>query len=411
MHKSLARLVALTFAGVATTWCGYANAQTITLKEALQRAGAEAPTISALETDVEAAEGLERQAALRPNPEVSLDVENVGGSGAFRGFNSTETTLAASQRVELGGKRGARIRAARAETRVAELQAALAVAQLGADIRQNYAVAVGARSRLELARGIVERNRELARIARELVDAGREPPLRALRAEAALGEAEARLQEAEAADLSARIALASLWGSQSPPDAVVPEWPQFPDVIAIAPENTIAVQLAGAEADAANRVIAQERANAVPDLSLSAGVRRFEETGDRAFVAGASISIPLGNRNQGAISAAEARARGAEFRRAAATAEAARELASSRAEYQAAAARVATLEERSVPQAQEALRLAQIGYRNGKFTLIDVLDAAATLDDVRIALVEAQEARARAGANLQRLTATPEMMP
>jgi hypothetical protein len=55
----------------------------------------------------DAAEARARQAGASPNPELSLDVENFAGTGVFQGFRSTETTLAVSQRIELGGKRGA----------------------------------------------------------------------------------------------------------------------------------------------------------------------------------------------------------------------------------------------------------------------------------------------------------------
>lgn len=37
MHKGLARMVAIIVAGFATTWCGYANAQTITLSNGVQK--------------------------------------------------------------------------------------------------------------------------------------------------------------------------------------------------------------------------------------------------------------------------------------------------------------------------------------------------------------------------------------
>lgn len=176
----------------------------LSLNEALRLSGVEAtteladlnPRISAPQAEAEAARALVNQARLRPNPEISLEVENIAGSGAFSGLRATEYTASVGQRLELGGKRTARIRAAQAEARVSELRSELALAELAQSVRARYVSAVAAAAAVELAADILERSRELARIAGALVDAGREPPLRALRAQAALAEAQADLDAA-----------------------------------------------------------------------------------------------------------------------------------------------------------------------------------------------------------------------
>ncbi len=109
----------------------------------------------------------------------------------FSGLSATEYTLAVGQRIELGGKRGARVEAAEAQAQLADLRADLAGAEVGFLVRGRYvaaAAAAAAAARVELARDVVERNKELARIAGVLVEVGREPPLRALRAEAIRSE-------------------------------------------------------------------------------------------------------------------------------------------------------------------------------------------------------------------------------
>ena len=64
-----------------------------------------------------------------------------------------------------------------------------------------------------------------------------------------------------------------------------------------------------------------------------------------------------------------------------------------------------TLESQTLPQAEEASRLAQLGYQYGKFTLLDVLDAAAARDTAELGLLEAKVARAEAVITLLRLAA------
>ena len=151
--------------------------------------------------------------------------------------------------------------------------------------------------------------------------------------------------------------------------------------------------------------IGRERTLGVPDPTVSAGVRRFEESNDEAFVVGVSIPFPLRNRNQGNIAAAQAQARAAAAREAVATADYRQAVAEARADYFAAEAKADTLEGESLPQAEEALRLADIGYREGKFPLIEVLSVADARDDIRRSLIDAREAQGKAAALLIRLAA------
>lgn len=390
------------------------DASVVSLEEALDRTGvadgattdATNPRIVGPRAESEAARALVGQARLRPSPEVSLEVENIAGSGAFSGLSATEYTLAVGQRIELGGKRGARVEAAEAQAQLANLRAGLAGAELGFLVRDRYVAAAAAAARVELAQDVVERNEELARIAGVLVEVGREPPLRAMRAEAALAEARAELQATEAASLAARAGLASLWGEQGTPPLVPGDFPDIrPPGTVLVSATGLQLQVARAESTAAAAEIERERSLRVPDPVVSAGVRRFEENNDNAFLVGVSIPLPFGNRNQGNIAAAEARLRAANAREAVALADFEQAVTRARAEYLAAEARVETLSTTSLPQADEALRLVRIGYRNGRFPLIEVLSAAEARDAIREALIVAQEDRGQAAAELIRLAA------
>jgi cobalt-zinc-cadmium efflux system outer membrane protein len=71
----------------------------------------------------------------------------------------------------------------------------------------------------------------------------------------------------------------------------------------------------------------------------------------------------------------------------------------------AAEARVDALSGPSLAQAEEAVRLARIGYGAGKFSLLELLDAQAALTTAKTALIEARLDRARALAALIRAQA------
>ena len=87
---------------------GSALAAPVALADALAKGEIASPRLAEARARLEAAEARARQAGVGPNPEIGLVVENFGGSGPYRSFRSTETTLQISQRLELGGKRSAR---------------------------------------------------------------------------------------------------------------------------------------------------------------------------------------------------------------------------------------------------------------------------------------------------------------
>lgn len=388
-----------------------AQKDALSLDEALRRAGAVAdaeadnPRLIGPRADVEAAEALVGQARLRPNPEASFEAENVAGSGPFTGTQSSEYTLSAGLPIELGGKRAARIRAAESELAVARLRGEASLADLGQAVRERYVAAVAAQQRVALEQGVYDRNGELLRVARALVDAGREPPLHALRAESALAQAEAELKAAQAIALAARFSLGALLGGEGVP-SVDPAFPDLaPPAETLAAYSGLEPRIAMAEREAAQAAVGLERSLGRPDLTASAGLRRFEDSNDQALVFGVSVPLPLWNRNQGNVAAAGARARGAAAREAVALSDYRQQVAEARAAFLGARARGDTLEQKSLPQAEEALRLADLGYRNGKFALLDVLAAADARDTIRRSLIDAREEQGRAAATLIRLWA------
>lgn len=376
----------------------------LSLPQALAEATARSPTLVAVAADLEAARGRLKQAGYRVNPELSVDVENFAGSGAFSGFNGTETTVSINQRLDLGGRRSSRIASAQAALDVQALQLSIARADIEQSVRRQFALAVAARERLAVARSNEELARELARIASELVDAGREPPLRGFRAKAGLSRATAEANAAEAEELAARRTFAALLGAETPPAELIGAVIASP-VQSIDSTRTLAVRLAVAQTGLAEAELRQQRAAGRLDPSVGIGVRQISETGDRAIVAGFSVPLQIFDRNQGNIAAARSGVVAAGARRAAAIATASAEISNARTALDAAAGRVDALDGVAVPQAREALRLSELSYRAGKTALIELLDAQQTLSLAQSELIDARLAHAEAAAALARAAA------
>ena len=391
-------------AGAFIASSGAALAEPVSLAAALAKGAEQSPRVTQAKAQADAAEARARQAGVSPNPELSIEVENFAGSGAFQGLRSTETTLAVSQRLELGGKRSARVEVARAERDFAFLSYKTALADLDRDIRLAHAELRADEDRAVLARDNTAATEELVRIAKILVDAGREPPLRQLRAEATLAEAKAEQARTFGELLSSRRLLATLiWSEDNELSAMFAEEVAPPNVPVEAP--TLNEQLAIAQKSAAIARVRLARANAVPDVTASGGVRRFGEGRETALVAGVSIALPFRDRNRGNIEAAQSDSIAAESAAMLARTEANRMRYDARMMLGAAEMRYEALAGLGISQAEEALRLAQLGYNAGKFSLLELLDARNALNSAKLNLIQARFDRAEALAALIRANA------
>lgn len=397
-RRALLSVAAIAMAAYASA----ASAEPLTLAQALDRAGQSSQTLISARADVAAAEGRAVQADLLPNPEFGLEVENFAGTGALSGLGEAESTVTLGQRFELGGKRSARQRAAQAEVDAARLRLQVARADLMQQVRYAYAEAYADARRLDLAREQFLRAENLQKVAVELVDAGREPPLRAMRARTATFEAVGRVRAAEAQYLKSQRALAALWGGADDlPEPTGAADETLPEGDAD-PTRTLDVRLAEAEVTVSVAAVGRERSLARPDVTVAIGARKFRGTDDTALVVGASMPIGIFDRNQGNVAAANAERTGAEARRNAALAGAIRRIRDAQAALRTAESRLNFLKTRAEPEAVEAVRIAREGFSAGRFTLLDVLDAEEALNTVQSDIITAEQERGQAAAALIR---------
>lgn len=410
MHRILAAALA---AGAcasslqAQTRAPTATEPVLTLDEALTAAGAASPAIEAARSGVDAARAQRAVAGLRPNPSIDAMSENVAGTGAFRGLRSSETTLGLSLPLELGGKRSARVAVAGAQLDRATLEGAIALADLRLRVTQAYNAAAGAQRRAVVAREQVAIAAEVLRAARVRVQAGRASPLEEQRAAVACLNAQGA---AERADRSAQVALgnlARLTGRDT--GALDGSWFARVDVpgpnLPASSRDTLAAAAAQADLATATAQMRLARSQRVPDVTVSAAARRLEASNDMAGVFGISVPLPLFNTGRAAVDLASAQRRQADARRRVALLDADQAIASADAEAANAATTARNATGPTLAAAQEAARIARIGYREGKFGQLDLLEAERTLADTRAAAIDSLASYHDARARLERLTA------
>lgn len=374
-----------------------AAAQTAPPLEILLREAA-GPRIAVGEAEARSAEGRALQARARPNPTLDLQVENVGGDGPYRDFQSAETTLSVGQTLELGGKRGARIAVAEADLQAARSRSIQSRVGFARDLTIAYATAEAAAERIAVARDGVDLAKTDARAARLLVDNGKEAELRALQAQAALSAAQAEASRANA-ELGAALArLSALVGGEQAFTAVTPglldrSWRNQ------ASARSPGIAIAEAEQQAATRKLDLERRRTTPDLTVNLGIRRLNDGDSTAAVAGFSLPLPLFDRNRGSVKSAQAEADAARARLAIAQSDALASRRSAEGEALAAERSLAAAREGEAA-AREAYRLARLGYEAGKLPLLELLSARRDLIAARHRNTDARLARVRAMADL-----------
>lgn len=383
-----------------------------TLDDALAAAGAVSPSLEASQAGVRAAQAQRTLAGLRPNPSLDAMSENVGGTGAYSGLRSSETTVGLSFPIELGGKRAARVAVAESQFGRAALETAIAQANLRQRVTQAYIEAVANQRRAAIAREQVGIASEGLRVARVRVTSGRASPLEEQRADVARLNAEGA---AERAERSARVALQTL-ARLTGRDAALLDLGWFNRVgpmgppIAVEISATLSAAAAQAELDTASAQVRLARSQRVPDLTVGAAARRLEASNDMAGVFSLSVPLPLFNNGRAAVDLASAQRQQAEANRRLALLDAEQAIAAARVEVANAATTARNATGPALAAAQEAARIARIGYREGKFGQLDLLEAERTLAETRSAAIEALAIYHDATARLERLVApVPEI--
>lgn len=415
MHRIIAAVLA---AGVCTsslqaqTSPPVAAGPAFTLADALVRAGASSAAQEAAIANIRAAEAQRRVAGLRPNPSIDVQTENVAGTGLYQGLRSSETTAGLSLPLELGGKRNARVAVANAQLDRAGLDAEVARADLRLRVTRSYIEAAAAQRRLEVARDQARIAIEAFRGARVRVASGRASPLEEQRADVARITAEGAAERAErtAAVTSANLGLLT-GGLVGTLDLA---WFDRTDRIGldrpVALGSTLAAAAAHADVTVAEARVRLARSQRVPDVTVSAGARRLEQTNDVAAVFGVSIPLNIFNGGRAAMDVSSAQRDQADALRRMALLDAEQFIASAHTEAANAATTARNASGPALAAATEAARIARIGYREGKFGQLDLLDAERTLSETRANAIDALATYHEAQARLDRLTMSADNM-
>jgi cobalt-zinc-cadmium efflux system outer membrane protein len=318
---------------------------------------------------------------------------------------SRTTTVMLSQPIELGGKRGARIEVASRAQDAAGIELERQRNALRADVIQAFTGAQTAQQRLQLSRQSLQLAEHGVRVAQGRIEAGKSSPVEGTRAQVQLSEVRLELSRSERDQSNAYQQLAQVMGSPLPTSVNVQAAPQ--GMPAVPPptrllerlNETAELRLATLQIDQREASLGLEKAQRMPDLTVSVGSQYSETERERVNVVGLSMPIPLFNRNQGNVLAAARRADQARDLRNATELRLRTQIQTTLEQWQTANGEVKAFNQTILPAAQSAVDSATRGFEMGKFGFLDVLDAQRTLISARTqyiqAVAEATDARVR----------------
>ena len=387
---------------------------TLTLADLERMALENNPTLPQALSEIEAARGRAKQAGLLPNPTVGYAGSEISGGPVIRGG---EHGLFVEQTIPLGGKLGLSRQIFDREATQAESLRDVQRQRILTDVRVLYYGALATERRVTVRQSLAALGAEAVTVTRQLFNTGAADRPDVLTAEIEAQQLQVALETAQNERYRVWQRLAALVGDvaltprplDGSIDAPIPELQRdatVRDILAQSPE----LKATRAGIERAQAALTRARRETVPDLVLRGSGqynRELLESNLRpvGWEAGVDVgfTIPLFNRNQGAV--AESRA---ELGRAEKELSRVQLMLQSRAadvfdEYLTNLRHAETYKREIVPRAEEAYRLYLARYREMAAAYPQVLVAQRTLFQVTDEYIHAAETAWMASLQLQGL--------
>jgi outer membrane protein TolC len=369
------------------------SAQTsLSLKDAIALAVSRRPELRASAAKVESYSALRQQASFRPNPRLILQSEDFHPSN-FNFTEQSQTYAYASQVFEAPGKRSGRIAVANQGMERSKAQADAVRREIVLNAGQAYWDAEATQMLRDLYAQADDYFRQTVDYHRARFKEGKLAEVDLLRVRL---ERERIHAAAENANLDAQRSLLRLARELSSPAngqwtlvenfqslEIPPDQPPSGDLVAARPEGRAALAaLAEARAN-----VGLQKANGRQDIQGLFGYKRNGP--DNAMIAGVQVNLPVFDRNQGAITASEADARGAEDNVAVLRNQIVSEVTVAQQEYQMRRDQYLQTFQPLRDRAVEISDISRGAYREGGLDLVRLLDAERLRIEAQISWVNA----------------------
>ena len=356
-------------------------------------------------------------------PDWSFDVGVPGADLSNEGFPTT-TSVGLTVPVELGGKRGARMRTATADVSTTTSDYEDAVRQLRATAADGFVDALGARDVLQSKNKSLAQLDQIVNVNQERLRVGDIGEIELVQSRVERDQFRADVISAQSDVYTADLAAAQQLGNPDKLGAQMPipvgslEIPtrtfDLDQLISHALQHRSDVLSRIRAIKAADERIKLAKANLVPDVDLGisffhtgSGSGDFQQNPDNTISGGASVNLPFSRlRHPGELEAARATRTQAEFQLRAVQLKVEAEVRDAYERYQASAQRLNVYRSGLLRDADRVLEARLYAYKRGGTTLLEVIEAQRKSADVYLAYAQALTDHAHALVKLEEAAAT-----
>jgi cobalt-zinc-cadmium efflux system outer membrane protein len=406
----------------ATNLRAQATAVKIDLEQAIQLAIEHNHALKAARTLVEQSQAEETTAAIRPNPVFTYDdlyvpLFSPSYLNSTTLNNVTEFDGGLSWTFERGGKRKARIRAARDQTAVTRSQVNDTQRTLTFNVAQQFVAVLQAESTLQFAKQDLESFRKTVNISEEQLKAGDMSRADYLKIKLQLLQFQTDVSSAQLAQVQALASLRAFLGYDAVPAdydvagelSYTPLHANKEDLQAMAlglrPDLLAAKQ--GVTAAESQHNLA--RANRARPLTTTLDYTHVSALNSLSFTT--SIEIPIFDRNQGEIARTHYAVTQAQENRAVAEETVMTDVANAYEAFRTADEVVRLYESGYLKNAQDSRDISEFAYRHGAASLLDFLDAERSYRSTQLAYRQALGAYMLAVEQLKETVGTRKLGP
>jgi cobalt-zinc-cadmium efflux system outer membrane protein len=274
------------------------------------------PTVAQAEANVHAARGRALQAGLYPNPSVGLTADEISPGPIIRGG---EWGVFLHQEIVLGGKLGKSRLALQQDVVRAEAEAQAQRLRVLTSVRQLFYQALAAEQSVKVRTQLIALLQQAVTTSRQLQNVGQADQPDVLQIEVEQDRADLELKQARNAQSQIWTHLAAVTGDPTlEPTPLAGDIEQLPEIDSATALDTILrgspeMKLAQAAVSKADASLSRARAEKIPNLDVTGGLRYNREllelftapVGIEGFF-DVGVKVPIFDRNQGAVAAADA---------------------------------------------------------------------------------------------------------
>ncbi len=355
----------------------------LTLSKAIELALMKNPELSVYSLEIRALEARALQASLLPNPEIEIEIADVAS------FEKNETTIWFGQLIELWGKIEKRTKVAMLESDLAARDYETKKMDILTEVVKAFLHVISSQELLELNVELVTLSEKFLETISKRIKAGKASPAELSRAQLELSIFRIELEKLRNELNAARNSLSVTWGSNDPKfktaTGKLSILQTLPALEKLKPLVTQDPEIARLNVEIEHRKanLELQKAGRIPDLMISGGYSRSNETGENLFLFGASIPIPVFDRNQGAIEEAEISLEQIKKNRQVISVKIYNKFSKLYNTLLSAHKELITLKNIALPEAENAYKLIDRYFILGRYSFLDVLDARRTLFEVK----------------------------